>query len=101
MDVLPLIQQLLNEPATAEQEQLRKQLSLYLNDLLLHDFPSLVQLLYMVDVPEQKLKAVLKEKPETDAGSLIADLLIERLRQKRLTKQQYRFPADGSEEERW
>ena len=101
MDVLPLIQQLLNHPANQEQEELRKQLSIYLNDLLQHDFPSLVQLLYQVDVPEQKLKAVLKENPQTDAGSLIADLLIERQRQKKITKQQFRFPTDESEEERW
>jgi hypothetical protein len=60
-----------------------------------------VQLLYQVDVPEKKLKAVLEAHPTEDAGNLIADLLIERQREKKELKNRFQFPPAESDEERW
>ena len=61
-------------------EQLsREKLIDYLNEFIKNDFSKVVQLLYRIDVSEQKLKKVLQENPDIDAASLIADLIIERL----------------------
>ena len=61
-------------------EQLsREKLIDYLNEFIKNDFSKVVQLLYRIDVSEQKLKKVLQENPDSDAASLIADLIIERL----------------------
>ena len=80
---------------------LKTQLAAYLNELVLHDFRALVQLLYRVDVPEKKVKAVLKENPNEDAGNLLADLLINRQLEKQATRNSFRSQADAPEEERW
>lgn len=53
-----------------------------INQLILTNFEKLVQLLYRIDVSETKLKALLKENPDKDAGLLIAVLMIERQLQK-------------------
>lgn len=102
MDVLPLLAQLNANLAAGERESLKKQLAVYLNELVLHDFPALVQLLYRVDVAEKKVKAVLQENPAEDAGSLIADLLIRRQLEKQATKERFRATDEPPpEEERW
>ena len=55
------------------------ELETMINDLIKEDFSKLVQLLYRIDVSEAKLKNVLKEHPNEDAGKLIAQVVIERL----------------------
>jgi hypothetical protein len=55
------------------------ELETLINDLIKEDFSKLVQLLYRIDVSEAKLKNVLKEHPNEDAGKLIAQIVIERL----------------------
>lgn len=50
-----------------------------INDLIKNDFPKLIQLLYRIDVQEQKLKTILRTHPNEDAGQLIASMIIERL----------------------
>ena len=47
--------------------------------MIKEDFSKLVQLLYRIDVSEAKLKNVLKEHPNEDAGKLMAKIVIERL----------------------
>lgn len=51
----------------------------YINDCIQHDFNKLVQLLYRIDVSEQKLKIILQSHPNEDAAKLIAEVIIERL----------------------
>ena len=55
------------------------QLEDFINECIKHDFSRLVQLLYRIDVSEQKLKTILQVNPNEDAGKLIADLILERL----------------------
>jgi hypothetical protein len=55
------------------------ELETLINDLIKEDFSKLVQLLYRIDVSEAKLKNVLKEHPNEDAGKLMAKIVIERL----------------------
>lgn len=101
MEVMPLLAKLVSPLPAEEKESLKNKLAAYLNGLLLHNFPALIQLLYQVDVPEDKLKAVLKDDPQTDAGALIADLLIKRQQEKAATRNTFRSSTDMTDEERW
>ncbi len=68
------------EIALHEIEQLSpNDLIAYINDCINHDFNKLVQLLYRIDVSENKLKTILHSNPTEDAAKLIAAVIIERL----------------------
>jgi hypothetical protein len=68
------------EKTFSELEQLGpSDLIAYINDCIQHDFNKLVQLLYRIDVSEEKLKYILKLNPNEDAAKLIAAVIIERL----------------------
>ncbi len=83
-------------------EELTTALSAYINQLIQTDFQKLVALLYRIDVHEEKLKYLLIDHPDEDAGKIIALLIIERTQQKINFKKQFSdksFPDD--EEEKW
>ena len=82
-------------------EVFRVRLAAYLNDLINQDFEKLVQLLYRLDVSEKKLKALLSQNNQADAGRIIADLIIERQLQKVELRKKFRKQDDISEEEKW
>ena len=91
--------------ATKDVELLQNQsfledLASEINQLILTNFERLVQLLYRIDVSETKLKTLLKENPDKDAGKLIALLMAERQLQKIKLKSTI-LENDGCEEERW
>jgi len=68
------------EKAFSELEQLGpSDLIAYINDYIQHDFNKLVQLLYRIDVSEEKLKYILQLNPNEDAAKLIAAVIVERL----------------------
>ena len=68
------------EKALYEIEQLSSSdLIAYINDCINHDFNKLVQLLYRIDVSEQKLKTILQSHPNEDAAKLIAEVIVARL----------------------
>jgi hypothetical protein len=50
-----------------------------INELIKNDFSRLVQILYRIDVSEEKLKNILNSNPNEDAGKLIAHVIVERL----------------------
>lgn len=89
-------------PEKISREELEAKLSVFINDLINHNFQQLVQILYRIDVNESKLKKLLQDNPQQDAGNLIARLIIERQLQKIKLKQEFRNrpPADN-EEEKW
>jgi hypothetical protein len=60
-----------------------------------------VGILYRVDVSEHKLKSLLKQYPDTAAGSIIASLILERQEQKMESKKQFGSSTTESDEERW
>ena len=60
------------------EEQLRKIIIDRIRDLIHSDFQKLVNILYRMDVSETKLKRMLEENPDNDAGVIIAELIIER-----------------------
>ena len=72
------------------------------NELIEKDFHQLISLLYRMDVSEPKLRALLKDNPGSDAGLLIAKLMVERQVQKIRSRQQYRQrDNDIDEKESW
>ena len=101
MDVNTLLQTLQTPLHPAEKKALYKQLEEYINYLITNDFQRLVQLLYTVDVNEQKLKTVLQQQPERDAAAVITELLVQRQEEKAQTRQQFKEGWQGPEEERW
>jgi hypothetical protein len=70
--------------------ELHQKLTIFLNDLILNDFQKLISILYKVDVDEKKLKKILRENTGTDAGEIIATLIIERELQKIETRKQFK-----------
>ncbi|NTS40633.1 hypothetical protein HRG84_06915 [Flavisolibacter sp. BT320] len=101
MDIWALVQAWDPQLGLEEKESIRKRLAVYLNNLLLHDFAALVQVLYRVDVPEATVKKTLQQNPGVDAGELLAGLLLARMEEKKKTLQRFRTPPPPSEEERW
>lgn len=74
----------------------------YINQLVSKDFAKLVYLLYAVDVSEKKLKQLLAEHPNEDAGKLIALLILERQEQKRKSREHFKQrEEDIPEEDKW
>lgn len=88
-------------PQTITEQDLEQALSQEVNTLIQHDFNRLVGILYRMDVSEQKLKQMLKEHAGTDAGLIIARMMIERQRQKIKTRAEFRSQANDSGEEKW
>jgi len=82
-------------------EELTGKLSEQIHFLIQNDFNKLIRLLYTIDVSESKLKFLLKEKQDEDAGKLIASLIIERQIQKMQTRKDFKSKNEESEEERW
>lgn len=89
-------------PNEISMDELEIQLSSYINQLIQTDFQKLISLLYRIDVSEPKLKQLLQQHPEENAGKIIAALIIERQLQKIKTRQQFGKQDDNyTEEEKW
>lgn len=101
MDVTAALEIIATSASLTEQEEHKKELAAYLNQLLQSDFPALVQVLYRVDVSEKKLKSVLTDNPQADAGDLLAELMIERQKEKAATRQTLRPTDPPPGEEAW
>ncbi len=61
-----------------------------LNEMAKNDFNGLVNLLYRVDIDEDRLKQSLKKNTGEDAGRIMARMIIERQWQKIQTRRQSR-----------
>jgi len=74
----------------------------HINHLIANDFSTLVYLLYAVDVSEKKLKTLLAEYPNEDAGKIIAHLILERQEQKRKSREQFKQAEENiPDDEKW
>lgn len=73
-----------------------------INELIQHDFAGLVNLLYRVDVSEQKLKQLLKDTQGKDAARIISSLIIERQIEKIKHRHSFKEPnRDDDAAEKW
>lgn len=84
-------------------EEIKDQLSQKINTLIETDFQRLVFLLYRIDINETKLKNLLKEYAEENAGNIIAELIIERQMQKIKSRQQFNQQDNNNidENDKW
>jgi len=79
----------------------KEKLSAYINQLINDDFEKLVHILYRLDVSEQKLRSALATS-SSDAGMIIAQMIIDRQSEKIKTREQYRQRnANIDDEEKW
>ena len=79
-------------------------LSEKVNAMIQNDFQTLLQLLYRIDVNEEKLRHLLEQNTDEDAGRIIARLIIERQTQKIESRRQYRKDTSetpGDQAEKW
>jgi len=71
------------------------------NEMIAHNFEGLIQILYRLDVSEQKLKAVLAANQQEDAGKLITAVILERLAEREKTRNSFTPNPDIPEADRW
>ena len=71
-------------------EGLRKRLSQVVAHLLDHDFNRLLNILYRIDISEQKLKEVLSDDRLDNISLAITDMIIARQLRKIETRERYR-----------
>jgi hypothetical protein len=90
-ELIQIINKQINANLTKDisRHELQQKLTVFINDLILNDFQKLISILYKVDVDEKKLKRILKENAGTDAGEIIAGLIIEREIQKIETRKKF------------
>src|SRR5687768_33382 len=89
-------------PDNTSQEELRMILASHIDRLIQTDFPKLVSILYRLDISESKLRNLLKEHHETDAGLIIARLMIEREKEKIQSRQQFSKRNENiNDDEKW
>lgn len=73
-----------------------------INELLNSDFQRLVSILYRMDINESKLRALLQNNPDINAGILIAEMMVERESQKiKSRRESSRRDNNIDEEEKW
>jgi hypothetical protein len=77
-------------------DELKEKLDLYFNDLIQHDFYKLLNLMYRVDISEDKLRQILDKNPDENAGKQISMLVIERLSQKIRSRKEFRSNPESS-----
>ena len=72
-----------------------------INELITTDFHRLISILYRLDISEAKLKKLLADNPEENAGMLIAAMMIERQEQKSKSRKENKKDGDIPENEAW
>ena len=73
-----------------------------INELIEYDFPKLVAILYRLDVNEARLSQLLKDYPNSNAGKVIGELIIERQLQKIKSREAFRQKDENIDEnEKW
>jgi len=89
-------------PEKCTEEQLLNVLSVEINRLINHDFSRLIAILYRIDISEPKLKILLAENKGSDAGRIIAWMILERQKEKLRSRQKYSGNGgDIPEDEKW
>jgi hypothetical protein len=83
-----------------ESEALEK-LAAFVNNLINTNFEKLISLLYRMDVSEAKIKTMLQNAADKNAGQIIAALMMERQQQKILLRQSFKTEVDIDENEKW
>lgn len=84
------------------EEAVLQWLTQYIDYLISNDFDALLLLLYRIDVSEEKVKTMLAENKGLNSGRVIAELILERQRQKLYWRNKFKnSPVQSDDEERW
>ena len=86
--------------ATIEQLSF-EELARTIENLINTDFEKLVFLLYRIDVSEQKINDLLQNTQAGNAGELIVQAIIERLAEKKASREKYKQEGEIAEEDKW
>ncbi|MBP9212997.1 MAG: hypothetical protein KBF36_00450 [Chitinophagaceae bacterium] len=86
--------------ATIEQLSF-EELAKTIENLINTDFEKLVFLLYRIDVSEQKINDLLQNTQAGNAGELIVQAIIERLAEKKASREKYKQEGEIAEEDKW
>ncbi len=78
-----------------------QQLKEHINWLINNNFSQLVQMLYRLDIDEDKLRSLLQNQQDIDAATLITNLIIERQLKKTKARNQTKNDTDIPSDERW
>lgn len=90
-----------NISKTDTEQDLLLELAAQINHLIHTDFSRLVTILYRIDISENTLRTSLQQQSDTDAGLLIARLILERQLQKQQLRAQFRRQEDIPDDEKW
>lgn len=84
-------------------DELRSILADYINALISDNFNKLISILYRLDISESKLKQLLADNPDEEAGMIIASLIIERQIQKLISREKFQNKGEKNidENEKW
>lgn len=84
-------------------ENLRLNLLNQIGYLIQHDFSTLIQILYTIDVSEEKLKQALINQKDSDSAGVIADMIIAREIKKWKSKQDTKHQPNNTihDDEKW
>ncbi|MGN6340582.1 MAG: hypothetical protein ACTHML_06465 [Ginsengibacter sp.] len=85
----------------ANNDHIREQIIALVNTLINKDFHSLLQLLYQIDVSENKIRSCLQNDTDKLSAVIIADLIIERQLQKIKSRKAFSKNDTFSDEEKW
>lgn len=96
-----LLQQVNGRLTPAEKASIAKDIEEQINWLINNDFPRLVQMLYRLDVDENKLRSLLQQQETTDSATLITNLIIERQLKKAEVRNPTKNDTDMPGDERW
>jgi hypothetical protein len=89
-------------PVTSDDTELHALLAEHINHLVQKDFQRLINLLYRLDISETRLRTLLEQATDHDAGDIIASLIIERQLQKIKSRREFSQRDNNiSEEEKW
>lgn len=84
------------------EKELRLRIQERVNELIEHDFGKLLNILYRIDVSEQKLKQLLRSNSDKDAAAIITGLIIERQMEKIKSRRDTRhYDNPNDREEKW
>ena len=89
-------------PEKCTEEQLLEVLSVEVNRLINHDFARLIALLYRIDINETRLKKLLAENKGSNAGRIIAWMILERQKEKQRSRKMFTGKQeDIPDDEKW
>lgn len=109
MEILPedIIPSLSNSlqielPDKISYEKLKETIAAYIHSLIEKDFHRLISLLYRLDINETKLRLLLHNNSEVNAGSIIAEMIIERQVQKIKSRREFKQRDNTiNDDEKW